>query len=105
MALTRFQPLTSTPMRLAQHGALTQMHFWQSVAARMSLMQVWISWIELRWPQSAIAWLISFWHSRSSVMEQLVRSTGLAEAKVARQATASRAKAVFILMFEWTFPH
>ena len=31
------------------------MHFWQSVAARMSLMQVWISSIEFRWPQSAIA--------------------------------------------------
>ena len=36
-------------------GRASQMHFWQSVAARMSLMQVWISWIEFRWPQSAIA--------------------------------------------------
>ena len=36
-------------------GRASQMHFWQSVAARMSLMQVWISWIELRWLQSSIA--------------------------------------------------
>ena len=36
-------------------GRASQMHFWQSVAARMSLMQVWISSIEFRWLQSVIA--------------------------------------------------
>merc|ERR550517_2394620 len=85
-------------------GRASQIHFWQSVAAKMSLMQVWISSIEFRWPQSAIAWLISFWHWSSSVMLQLVlSSTGLAVAKAARQAKASRAKEVFILMLAQTF--
>jgi len=36
-------------------GRASQMHFWQSVAAKMSLMQVWISSMEFKWPQSAIA--------------------------------------------------
>jgi len=38
--------------------------------------------------------LISFWHWSSSVMLQPVLSTGLAEAKAARQAKASKAKTV-----------
>merc|ERR1712220_39113 len=89
-------------------GRASQIHFWQSVAAPMSLMHVWISWMEFKWPQSAIAWLISFWQLSSSVMLQLVLSTGLAVAKAARQAKASRAKDVFILMLAQTFggdPH
>ena len=36
-------------------GRTSQMHFWQLVDARMSLMQVWISSMEFRWLQSFIA--------------------------------------------------
>merc|ERR1712179_652998 len=86
----------------------SQIHFWQSVAARMSLMQVMISSTLLMWVQSFTACSISFSHRESSCKLHpslassfcRARNLGSATTRADRQARVQRTAVVFMVVVE-----